>query len=74
MEKLNNLLKNKKYLYKKVSLNARLQDIFFSTDNYYTSQMFIILNDKILHNKPRKKAKHTISKDELQLVLKNFKS
>ena len=72
LEQINNLLKSKKYLYKKASLNARLQEIVFSTDNYYASQMFIILNDKILQNKPRNKAKHTRFNDEMQLVLKSY--
>ena len=60
-------------MYRKAYLNARLQDIVFSSDNYYAAQLFILMNDKILQNKPKKKSVPSKkANDEMQLILKSY--
>lgn len=73
LELINSLLKNKKYLYRKTYLNVILQDIVFSSDNYYAAQLFILMNDKILQNKSKKKSVPSKkANDEMQLILKSY--
>lgn len=72
LELINGLFRNKKYLYRKAELNRKLQEIVFSSDNYYASQLFIMLNADELRIKPKRNTRKAVPKDEMQLVLEKF--
>ena len=74
LDGLNDLFLRKEFLHKKAYLNETLKKIVCEEeDNYFVTQLYFALNDKVKPVKSKKKKDiKTEEIDSMQLVLKDF--